>query len=223
MKGKNLILTGLLTILLGLLLIIFRKELADGGVVFAGGVLFVIAGLLNMTVFLGMRNRNSGTGTFGAVFGWIASAAAVILGLAMLIFSQTFVALVSFMFAVLILFAALLQLGLLLFGSRPHNLSNWYFLVPTLLVCAAVYVFMREPDASGEYVVTCVTGASFILFGIASVVEGCVIGNANRTLAKAAARDTQTAVTKTGEDTEELPRECGDTKKTTEEGAKEDK
>ena len=74
-----------------------------------------------MTVFLGSRDKEGRArmGAFGTAFGWIASAAAVVLGLAMLIFSKAFAAMIGFMFAVLLLFAALFQLFLLLFGSRP--------------------------------------------------------------------------------------------------------
>ena len=180
------ILTGIITALIGVLLIVFRNTLADGGIVFAAGTLFVAAGLLNMTFFLGTRDKNGRArmGAFGTAFGWIASAAAVVLGLAMLIFSKAFVALVGFMFAVLILFAALFQMGLLLFGARPHRLSSWYFTVPMLLVCCAVFIFMRKPDTAGEHLVMTLTGISFILFGIATIAEGCYIGNANRLMLK---------------------------------------
>lgn len=136
MKGKNLLLTGLLAVLLGLVLIIFRNSLADGGIVIAAGIIFVAAGLLNMSVFLGARDKQGRArmGAFGTVFGWVASAAAVILGLAMLIFSGAFVALIGFMFAVLIIFAALFQMGLLLFGSRPHKLNSWFSSFPQFLL-----------------------------------------------------------------------------------------
>ena len=44
MRGRNLFFAGLAVALVGLLLILFRVPLADGGVVTAGGVLFVLAG-----------------------------------------------------------------------------------------------------------------------------------------------------------------------------------
>ncbi|MCM1068225.1 MAG: DUF308 domain-containing protein [Muribaculaceae bacterium] len=182
MRGRNLFFTGLVIAAVGLLLILFRAPLADGGVVIAAGILFVLAGLLNMSVFLGSRDSSGKArmGAFGTAFGWIASAAAVVLGLAMLIFSKAFVAIVGFMFAVLLLFAALFQFFLLLFGSRPVRLPNWYFVVPALLVAAAIYIFMRKPDTAGETVDLIVTGCGFILFGAATVLEGLTIGNLNR-------------------------------------------
>lgn len=193
MKGKNLFLMGLLGIALGLILVIFRNSLADGGVVLTTGIIFVIAGLLNMSIFLGSRDKQGRArmGAFGTAFGWVASAAAVILGLAMLIFSKAFTALIGFMFAVLILFAALFQMGLLLFGSKPHKLNNWFFVVPTILVGSAVYIFLRKPDAGGEHVVMWVTGCAFILFGAATLFEGLIIGRLNREARNAKTNDSK--------------------------------
>ena len=188
MKGKNLILVGFLALVVGFLMLFFRSALASGGIVIAAGILFVGAGVLNMTVFLGSRDRagRARMGAFGTVFGWVASAAAVILGLAMLIFSKDFVALIGFMFAVLLLFAALFQMVLLLFGSHPARLSKWFFFVPTALVAAAVYIFMREPDAAGERMVILITGIALAVFGLFTIIEGSIVGKVNHSTLKAA-------------------------------------
>lgn len=184
MKGKNLILIGLIALAVGLLLILFRNTLANGGIVLAGGVLFLVAGVLNMTVFLGSRDDKGKAkmGAFGTTFGWVASAAAVVLGLSMIIFKGAFVALISFMFGVLILFAALFQIFLLIFGTRPVHISNWFFLVPTVIVGGAIYLFLHNHDASGEITDLIVTGSIFILFGVFTIIEGSAIGQANRML-----------------------------------------
>lgn len=182
MKGRNLFLLGLGAMLLGVLLMIFRTSLANGKIVLIAGTLFVVAGVLNMTVFLGSRDKNGKTrmGAFGTVFGWLASAAATILGLAMLIFSGDFVAITGFMFAVLILFAALFQIFLIAFGARPTALSPWLYLVPAALTGAALYIFMREPTGNNEHIVMLVTGISFLVFGLSTIIEGAAIGQINR-------------------------------------------
>lgn len=187
MRGHNLYPIGLITIVIGFLLIFFRTTLADGGVVVAAGILFVLAGLLNIFVFLRHRKDGKGPGAMSTTFGWIASAAALVLGLAMLIFSKMFVTIVGFMFGVLILFAALFQLFLLMFGTRPARLSNLYFLVPTVMIGASIYIFMRKPDTQGEVIDLIVVGATFILFGLAAIVEGIDIAGKRRTLAKGTA------------------------------------
>ncbi|MDE5627934.1 MAG: DUF308 domain-containing protein [Muribaculaceae bacterium] len=199
MKGRNLILTGLIALVVGLLLILFRDSLANGGVVIAGGILFVVAGVLNMTVFLASRDKQGRAhlGAFGTAFGWIASAAAVVLGLAMLIFSHVFVAIVGFMFAVLLLFGALFQIFLILFGARPVSLSRWFFLVPTALIGAALFIFLRKPDTVGEHTIMLLTGIGLGIFGLFTIIEGCAIGQENhRTLreSRAAAKPSKNTI-----------------------------
>lgn len=188
MKGRNLILTGLVAALIGLALIIFRLELADGGVVTVAGIIFLVAGVLNTTVFLASRDKKGEArmGAVGTAIGWVASAAAVVLGLAMLIFSKAFVAIVGFMFAVLLLFAALFQLFLLIFGSRPTKLSALFYLLPAALVGAAIFIFLRKPDTAGEQTVMLVTGISLLVFGIFTIIEGTLVGHTNHTIRKAA-------------------------------------
>lgn len=188
MKGRNLILTGLVAALIGLALIIFRLELADGGVVTVAGIIFLVAGVLNTTVFLASRDKKGEArmGAVGTAIGWVASAAAVVLGLAMLIFSKAFVAIVGFMFAVLLLFAALFQLFLLTFGSRPTKLSALFYLLPAALVGAAIFIFLRKPDTAGEQTVMLVTGISLLVFGIFTIIEGTLVGHTNHTIRKAA-------------------------------------
>lgn len=53
MKGRNLLLTGLVNLLIGILLIIFRTSLSSGRLVILIGAVFLIAGVINMTVLLG--------------------------------------------------------------------------------------------------------------------------------------------------------------------------
>lgn len=187
MKGRNLFLTGIIAIVAGLLMFIFRYSLESSRIVVFAGVLFVAAGILNMTVFLGARDRKGRVrqGALGIAFGWIASAAAVVLGLAMLIFRGTFVPIVGFMFGVLVSLTALFQFFLLIFGSRPAGLSKWFFLFPIALVGAAVYVFSCDsstPPASDELIMVTVSAISFVVFGLGTLIEGLVIGNTNRRL-----------------------------------------
>lgn len=187
MKGKNLILTGLVALVVGLLLVMFRQPLSNGGFVLVAGILFLGAGVMNITFILGSRD-DKGKARSGAVattFGWIASAAAVLLGLSMLIFKGAFVALVGFMFGVLLLFAALFQLFLLLFGTRPIRLSSWFYLVVAALVGGAIYIFLRKPSTAGEMTDVVVTGVGFMIFGLFTVIEGSVVGQGNRMIKKA--------------------------------------
>ena len=182
MKGRNLLLTGIVNLIIGILLILFRTSLSNGRLVILIGALFLVAGVINMTVLLGSRDKNgqARSGVFGTTFGWIASTAAVVMGLAMIIFCNDFVAMMGFVFGVLILFAALFQLILLIFGSRPIALSPWFYLVPAALVGAAIYIILNTPENANHDTVMIITGISFIVFGAFTIIEGAAIGQVNR-------------------------------------------
>ena len=105
----------------------------------------------------------------------------------MLLFQQTFLPLVSFIFAVMVLFAAIYQTCLLLFGTRPMRLSPWFFIVPMLLLVAASYIFLKRGDINTtDQHIMLISGCAFTLFGIVSIVEGIIIAHGNRRIDKAA-------------------------------------
>lgn len=189
MKGRNLILTAILAILAGLAMIIFNRSLSSNGLVTAGGIIFIAAGVINMMLFLGGRDKEGKArqGVFANAFGWATSGAAIILGLAMLIFRDRFVELVSFMFGVIVAVAALYQIFVLCFGARPVVLPNWLFIAPIILACGAVYLFIPTWSSSDPRILT-VTGAGLVLFGIATAIEGSMIGSANHRKLKSGAQ-----------------------------------
>lgn len=211
MKGKNLFITAAITLLAGIILIITCSTLASVKIVLWGGILFIVAAVANIVFFVGSRDRNgrSRVGAFGTAVGWIASGAAAVLGLCMLLFQQTFVPLVSFMFAVLVLFAAVFQLCLLLFGSRPARLSPWLFLVPIVLFGAAVFIYLQRPEQSGaDHRIILVTGAAFAVFGLFAFIEGVLIAMHNRrarALEKETGKPTDVTTTATTQDNEPDP------------------
>lgn len=190
MKGKNLILTALIALAAGILMIIYRDSLASGKIITWVGVLFIVAGVLNVTVFLGSRDSHGEArmGAFGTTFGWIVSAAAVVLGLAMAIFSTAFVALFGFMLGIVLLFCALFQIFLIIFGARPARLNGAFYVVPALLIVGAIYVISLKSGLD-ERSIMMTTGIGLALFGAATAIEAISIAAARHTLA--AHRDEQ--------------------------------
>lgn len=187
MKGKNLIITALLVLAAGIILIITRASVRSEGVVTAGGILFIVAGLLDLLVFESDR-RKDGKRPLAAAFNWITSAGAVILGLCMLIFKSTFVELIPFMFGILIAFAALYQVYLLAYGSRPVMLPGWLYIAPLLLAGAAVYLFMLKPMID-DHIIMLTSGIALALFGAVALIEGAMLGHYHRHPQAAAAKD----------------------------------
>ena len=103
----------------------------------------------------------------------------------MVLFRTVFETMVGYMFAVLLLFGAIFQFCLLLFGSRPVRLSSWFFLVPMALCGAAVYIFMQQPGQA-DYTIMLVTGCALAFFGLMTLVEAAAISSGNRVLRKQA-------------------------------------
>lgn len=185
MKGKNLLLTALISLAVGIFMIIFRNTLASYSVVIGCGILFILAGVVNVSIFLGSRDKDghARVGAIGTAIGWIASAAAVVLGVVMVLFRTVFEAMVGYMFGILLIFAALFQFCLLLFGSRPIRLSNWWFLAPMLLCGAAVFIFMQQPGRS-DYAIMLTSGISLAFFGLVTLIQSGAISNGHRLLRK---------------------------------------
>lgn len=191
MKGRNLFVIGLLVLAAGIALVITHTSVRSVGVVVTGGILFIMAGLLNMAVFLGeRRNPDRRPGAVASLFSWISSVAAVILGLCMLLFQSTFSSLVPFMFGVFVGFASLYQFFLLIYGSRPAKLPGWLYIVPTALAGCAVYLFMQHPGDASDPVIMLSTGIALGVFGLTAVVEGVLIGRHNRRARAAASAAT---------------------------------
>lgn len=194
MKGRNLFLTALIMLVAGVIFILLANTLASVAIVVGGGIMFIVAGGVNIFVLLGARDAQgrAKNGIVGTALGWLASAAAIILGLCMLIFQATFIPLVSFMLAVLVMFTAVYQLLLLIFGSRPVKLHPLFYIVPVILIIAAVIIFFQRSDTGhADHAIMYITGGAFALFGLASVVEGMVIAYRNHQNRKAAAAASQ--------------------------------
>lgn len=185
MKGRNLFFIALLVLIAGVVLVCLQHSVSANGVVLTCGVLFILAGLFNITVFMSSgHDSKSGKGPFSAAISWVSSAAAVILGLCMLIFQGTFATLVAFMFGVLIAFGALFQFYLLGYGSRPARLPGWLYIVPTALAAVAIYLFIQRDEAVPDDLAILLTGISLIVFGGATLVEAVIIGRYNRSVLK---------------------------------------
>lgn len=177
MKGRNIFFAALLVLLAGVVLIITYQTIKSVGVVITGGILFMLAGLINMTGAMS-RRRKDRVGAVSYVFTMITSVAAMILGLCLLLFQSTFTPLVPFIFGVLIACGALYQFFFLGYGCRPATCPWWLYIVPIAMVGAAVYLFIQRPEDS-DPVIMLVTGISLVVMGVAMVLESIFVGRYN--------------------------------------------
>jgi hypothetical protein len=196
MKGKSLFLTALATGVAGLILLLTFESIKSTGVVICGGALFILAGLINMILYSSTSTKvidadgvsETRRSAVATTFSWITSAAAVVLGLSMLIFQSTFITLVPFIFGILIAIGALHQLFVLAYGCRPAKISPWFYLVPAALVAAAVYIFLQQPEENDREIMLS-GGIALVVFALATLSESIIITRQLRRLRKAASAD----------------------------------
>ena len=182
MKATSTLLAGVIILAMGLILIICHDTITGAGIVTAGGIIFVISALVDIVLYLG-RDREGQPRKRGAafVFGWIVSVAALLLGISMFVFNDTFTRLIGPMFGILVLLGALVQLWVLTYGTRPVRMPRWLYAVPALMVVCAVLVFV---GGFGEPTVNVLTGSALIVFGLGGFVESLLLGLARRRMAR---------------------------------------
>lgn len=182
MKATSTLLAGVIILAMGLILIICHDTITGSGIVTVGGITFVISALVDIVLYLG-RDREGQPRKRGAalVFGWIVSVAALLLGVSMFVFNDTFTRLIVPMFGILVLLGALVQLWVLAYGTRPVRMPRWLYAVPALMVVCAVLVFV---GGFGEPTVNVLTGSALIVFGLGGFVESLLLGLARRRMAR---------------------------------------
>lgn len=172
----NLLLSGILILVAGIVLLICNKTIKPGGIVTVGGILFLLAGIINVVLFLNKRDedteKSSGSG-FGRVLGAVVSLASAFLGITMLIFQDTFARLVAPLFGILLILGVLVQLYIIMIGSRPVRLPGWSYGFPGLLVVLALIIFMS--DLADDKLMI-VTGVGLVIFGMAGFIESFMVG-----------------------------------------------
>lgn len=180
MKGKNLIITSVLVLAIGVILLLLHESIHPRGIVVVGSILFMAAGIFNVMTFDGAKRKNKdGHGAFSTAFNWFTSAAAIILGLCMLIFQDTFIGLIGVMLGILIAFMAFYQLYVLAIAIRPVVLPSWLYIAPLLLAALAIFLFLQDPRETNIRTAL-ITGIALCVYGVIGIIEGSMLGNENR-------------------------------------------
>lgn len=152
------------------------------GIVVLAGILFLLTGIVNLVVYVTRKDSdgqpaNSG---FSRFFGWLVSLAAIILGLCMLVFTETFNQMIPFIFGLLIFFSALILVFLYLFRTRKIiKVPGWSWLFPLIITILGVITFTQKPDASDPLIMI-LTGVSMIIFGLAGIILVSLVSGARR-------------------------------------------
>lgn len=174
MKARNLIYIAVVSIAIGAALIVANKSISSNGVVMAGGIIFIVASLINALVIY-LEKKDSSRSVLTSMSGQLANVGALVLGICLLIFRSTFVVLVPYIFGIIVAIAACYQFFILAMGARPATLPGWLYLVPIVLVGAAIYLFTRHANAGEDHIIILVSGIALALFGIFTIIEASII------------------------------------------------
>lgn len=199
MKLRDSNLASLLLVLLGIALIIMHAYIKAKGMVVCAGIVFIITSVVTMALW--QRRSRAAKGheeakgsRLGDILGWITTSAGILLGLAMLIWADTFQVAVPYCLGALMGVATLSQIYALLWGTRPVTLPSWLWGVPALMLAAAVWDFFLKGGVDDAMLMV-VTGAGMIIFGLGLCAEGILLrqwDKATGTMAVKASQD-QTA------------------------------
>lgn len=173
MKGRSLTIAGIFAAAIAAVLILCYKSINLMGVAITCGILFVAVGLINM-IFFGYRSGNEST----KVLNLVTNAAAIVLGISMLVFRDEFRPMIAFMFGLLVAVCALWQFFVLDIGARPYQLPAWLYLFPVLLAGASVYIFINP--VHDESILIFATGVAMAVLGVSCLIEGSILGMARR-------------------------------------------
>lgn len=161
MKSKNLTYTGVITLLLGILLI-FMKGAAISAVVMVMGVFFLVAAVLN--VYFAFKKYSSPYASILTALG------AVVLGLWLLFDPTGFTAILVYFFAALMILAGLYHICMLAFGFKDVRFPFAFYILPIMLVLGGGVILIIGSDRMMNLIVL-LTGIALIIYSVCCFLE----------------------------------------------------
>lgn len=186
MKSTGSTLAGVLILAIGVILIICHNSITAQGIVVLAGILFLLTGIVNLIIYVTRRDEEGRLKTRGIplFFGWLVSIAAIILGLCMLVFDDTFKPMIPFIFALLVMFGAVMQTYSMAFVMRKVvKPQGWMWLFPVVMVGLAIAVAV-QPVTTADPTIMLLTGIAIIVFGVGCMAIGVATSTARRDMAR---------------------------------------
>lgn len=176
------ILWSTLTLAAGILLIICNKLISASGIVTLAGLLFIVIGAVNLILYVTRKDELGRRKTTGValVFGWMVSLAAIILGICMLFFNDTFQQMIPFIFGLIIFLGALTQICLMLFVVRKAaGVAGWLWLFPLgMLILAAVTA--TQTAGQTDPLIMILTGVAIIVFAVSFITMAILVQHGHK-------------------------------------------
>lgn len=184
-KGRvSSVLLGILIFIIGVILILCNKLISGQGIVVVAGILFILTGFINLALYVTRKNADGtpvNTG-FTLFLGWLVSIAAIILGVCMLVFTDTFNVMVPYVFGILIFFGAIMLAYTYLFVIRKLiHIPAWVWIFPFSMIILGIIVLTRQAVVDDSLIMI-LTGVSMILYGLSEMLTGALRSGVKRTL-----------------------------------------
>lgn len=175
MNSKNLTYTGIISLIVGIVLI-FMKGAAISAVVMVVGVFFLIAAIINLIMAFRKETANPFVSTLTAI-------GAIALGLWLLFDPSGFTAIVVYVFAGLMILAGLYHICMLAFGFRDSKFPFAFYILPILLVAGGAVILIIGSRQMMNAIVL-VSGIALIVYAVCNFLEAAGEGNYKKIEAK---------------------------------------
>lgn len=171
MKGYKLFTVSIPAILAGVGLALAYNKVTPAGLVTVTAALLIVTGVLGIALMNRPSSKGSETKALRIV-SRITAVAAEVLGIVMLIRSDTFVALVPWGLGLLLAIAAIAELVVVIESQRGgRRLDRWWAASSLAIAIAAGYVLTRTTDGLQDATMMLVTGIALGVFGVVTTIE----------------------------------------------------
>lgn len=193
MNTRSAFLLSLAAIAAGVLMIVFNASVGGREIVLGGGILLLLAGVVDILITNLSINRaakraekeaqknaddteaapQSSRG-FAFWLTMVVSGAAAIFGIVVISSPMSWISYIPVIFGFVTAVAALMLFYQLVLGSRPATPPSWLYIPAALVAIGAVVdFFLTSPDQ--DRAMMCVTGIAFCLFGVTMLITGSIV------------------------------------------------
>lgn len=200
MNTRSAFLLSLAAIAAGVLMIVFNASVGGREIVLGGGILLLLAGVVDILITNLSINRaakraekeaqknadkkdknaddteaapQSSRG-FAFWLTMVVSGAAAIFGIVVISSPMSWISYIPVIFGFVTAVAALMLFYQLVLGSRPATPPSWLYIPAALVAIGAVVdFFLASPDH--DRAMMCVTGIAFCLFGVTMLITGSIV------------------------------------------------
>lgn len=139
-------------------------------IVYMLGTLFTVTGCINI-ITTSMRYSKGETNVFSVTVGWLAGLGGVGLGAAMLIVPGSFVNILVYVFAALLVLGGLWHFLVLSSYYKKSGIPGWLYFIPLIILVGGVVMFCSQSIRDNTKVSILMSGIGAILYGIATLLE----------------------------------------------------